>query len=368
MRWKIIVVNGGIVALVGLLLFAVLRTTLADQLTDPTKAKRNAERAAHAATTQLAMDALHTERWLLDAAAEDSVRSVYQIGNVKARAEAATTQSNRLVDAAGKDPTFGGMLPTLVLFVDAQGVTLGRNNATLMRGEPLASVYPSLKDSIQSRQPSSAVWQNPERQEQLLASYAPVTNESDQVVGALVVGTPLNDERLERTSDLTSGSGLLFAVEQDDSVVVAANTSNFPKSVLSGDPLMNVLKGAQQGALERGEITFGSAQLQGHAGSSGTLLSSVPSSNWTNLGGLLWPIWGVTALGLAMVVAAGFMLGAYVSRPISQLEEGLLTIINGKTDMRFELQHAELGGLVSRINSLLNSLTGVSESDGDSDG
>jgi hypothetical protein len=52
-----------------------------------------------------------------------------------------------------------------------------------------------------------------------------------------------------------------------------------------------------------------------------------------------------------------------MTRPISQLEEGLLSIINGKTDMRFELEHEELGGLVSRINSLLNSLTGVSEAD-----
>jgi hypothetical protein len=38
-------------------------------------------------------------------------------------------------------------------------------------------------------------------------------------------------------------------------------------------------------------------------------------------------------------------------------------VINGKTDMRFELEHAELGGLVSRINSLLNALTGVPEGD-----
>ena len=57
------------------------------------------------------------------------------------------------------------------------------------------------------------------------------------------------------------------------------------------------------------------------------------------------------------------MLGNYISQPISEVEEGLLQIINGKTDLRFELEHEELGGLISRINSLLNALMGVPETD-----
>src|SRR5690606_11880934 len=97
----------------------------------------------------------------------------------------------------------------------------------------------------------------------------------------------------------------------------------------------------------------------------GALAAVVPTSMIGNVGAKLWPIWGVVALGIVMVVVVGSMLGAYISRPISQLEEGLLTIINGQTDMRFELEHEELGGLVFRINSLLNVLTGVTEGDDD---
>jgi nitrogen fixation/metabolism regulation signal transduction histidine kinase len=83
----------------------------------------------------------------------------------------------------------------------------------------------------------------------------------------------------------------------------------------------------------------------------------------SDLGSILWPVWGATALGILLVIVAGTMVAAYISRPISQLEEGLLMIINGKTDMRFELEHEELGGLVFRINSLLNALTGVPENE-----
>ena len=43
-------------------------------------------------------------------------------------------------------------------------------------------------------------------------------------------------------------------------------------------------------------------------------------------------------------------------------------ILNGRTDLRFEIEHAELGGLVFRLNSLLNQLMGVQEDDTDEDG
>jgi hypothetical protein len=42
--------------------------------------------------------------------------------------------------------------------------------------------------------------------------------------------------------------------------------------------------------------------------------------------------------------------------------------MNGRTDLRFEIEHAELGGLVFRLNSLLNQLLGVQEDDTDDQG
>ena len=74
------------------------------------------------------------------------------------------------------------------------------------------------------------------------------------------------------------------------------------------------------------------------------------------------------ALGLILVVAGGWFLGNYISRPIAMLEEGLLAILNGQSDKRFELDHAELGGLAFRIDQLLNQLMGVEEDNTDDEG
>ena len=50
--------------------------------------------------------------------------------------------------------------------------------------------------SLASGNTASDVWLNRERQEQLLVSYAPIRSDDGTVVGAIVLGTPLSDDRL----------------------------------------------------------------------------------------------------------------------------------------------------------------------------
>jgi hypothetical protein len=69
-----------------------------------------------------------------------------------------------------------------------------------------------------------------------------------------------------------------------------------------------------------------------------------------------------------LVIVGGWLLGNYISGPIGILEEGLLTILNGQSDKRFELDHPELGGLAFRIDQLLNQLMGVEEDTTDEEG
>src|SRR5262249_8629949 len=107
---------------------------------------------------------------------------------------------------------FARLAPSMVLLVDAQGVALGRNGSALMRGDKMAEAYPSLGESLKSGHTASDVWLNRQRQEQLLASYAPVRGDEGAIAGALVIGTPLNDEPLSRTSDVTSGRALVVSV------------------------------------------------------------------------------------------------------------------------------------------------------------
>jgi methyl-accepting chemotaxis protein len=83
---------------------------------------------------------------------------------------------------------------------------------------------------------------------------------------------------------------------------------------------------------------------------------------------VLLPVLGSLAIGLLLVVVAGWLLGNYITRPINTLEEGLLAVLNGQTDKRFELDHPELGGLAFRIDQLLNQLMGVEEDTTDAEG
>ncbi len=376
MRWKIIIVNAAIVIVVGLLTYVLLATSLKDVLANQTERKREVAQALRAADSQLALDALRLERWLETNASAPSVRAVLASGTADARSEAATAEANRLRDAAVSEPMFAKMAPSLVLIVDARGVVVGRNGSALMRGENVAAAYPSLAESLKSGQSASAMWVNHKRQEQMLTSYAPLRGDNGAVIGALVVGTPLNDERMTRTSDLTSGHSLLLTAVSDVTEVVADSAA--PAEVVAAASQGSVTAAVKQALSSGGVVTvdtvgggqlFGAVPLDGYSGiTKGVIIAAVPASLVDSLGGLLWPVFAVSGLGLLLVLVGGVLLGNYISGPISQLEDGLLAIINGNSDLRFQLEHDELGGLVFRINSLLNALMGVAEDTTDEHG
>jgi hypothetical protein len=377
MRWKIIVVNAGIVAIMSVLTYVLLAMALKDIVNNPAERKKEVAQALRAANAQLALDALRFERWLAEQVTQEGVRGVFAGGTVEARRESATAQANKLRDAAVGEAAFAKMAPSLVLFVDASGVALGRNGSGLMRGDKVSDIYPSLAESLKTGRTTSDIWLNRERQEQLFASYAPVRNGAGEVVGAVVVGTPLSDERLLRTSELTSGQVLVLAVPTGQNVdIVASSAKTAPAVTSAADPAVRT---AGQGALATGNVTsaeadvngfaYGASPLEGYGdGRRAVLVAALPASLVESLSGLLWPVFGVGGLGILLVIAAGTMLGNYISRPISEIEDGLLAIINGNSDLRFQLEHPELGGLVFRINSLLNALMGVPEDTTDEQG
>jgi len=167
---------------------------------------------------------LRTERWLEHSAGNESTRSVLGLGTPKPVA-IRHGRANKVRDAAVGEPMFAKMAPSLVLFVDAQGIAVGRNGSAQMRGEQVGKDYPSLLEAIKTGTTGSAIWINKQRQEQMLASFAPLRSETGAVVGALVIGTPLSDERLQRTSDLTSGQTLMFALVNDKNMAILADSA-----------------------------------------------------------------------------------------------------------------------------------------------
>lgn len=376
MRSKIIAVNAGIVTVIAILTYVLLQTSLRDVVANPVERKKEVAQALRAASAQLALDALRLERWLEHSASNESTRSVLGLGTAEARSEAATAEANRVRDAAVSEPMFAKMAPSLVLFVDAQGVAIGRNGSAMMRGEQVTKDYPSLAEAIKSGTTGSAIWINKQRQEQMLASFAPLRNETGAVVGAIVIGTPLSDERLTRTSELTSGQTLMFALVSDKNMSVIADSAATPEEIAAANDA-TVLAAARQ-AVSSGSVAaadsalqdrlYGASAVDGYGKSEAVLIAALPSSLVGSLNGLLWPVLAIAGLGLVLVVAGGVLLGNYISAPISELEDGLLAIINGQSDLRFQLEHPELGGLVFRINSLLNAMMGVAEDTTDDQG
>jgi hypothetical protein len=73
-------------------------------------------------------------------------------------------------------------------------------------------------------------------------------------------------------------------------------------------------------------------------------------------------------LGGLIVVGYGFAIGNSIMRPIEAIEEGVLAVINGRTDLRLATDSPELGGLAFRINQLLNVFTGTDEANEDEEG
>jgi hypothetical protein len=66
-------------------------------------------------------------------------------------------------------------------------------------------------------------------------------------------------------------------------------------------------------------------------------------------------------VGALVVIFAGVLLGSHFLKPVMEIEEGLLKVINGEYDYRFDVKSSEVGGLSYRINQLVGVLTGEEE-------
>jgi hypothetical protein len=366
------------VILVALLSYVLLATSLKGIASDPGERKREVDRSLRAASAQLALDALRLERWLEKSISSEATRGVYGLGTPEARQQAGLTEANRLRDLAQNDPQFAGMPPSLVALVDDQGVVVSRDGSNLMRGENLAKAYPVLGEALKTGRAGSAVWINRQRQEQLLVSYGIVRSETGVVQGGVVIGTPLNDERITRTSELSSGSVLIIARASDKGLEAVADSAGAASAAAMSAATTAPVAAAARAAIANKGIAsadavidgnlFGVMPVDGYGATDTVIITAVPASRVESAVAFLWPVLAVGALGLVMVVFAGVMLGNYISQPVSELEDGLLAIINGQQDLRFQIEHDELGGLVFRINSLLNAMTGVPEDTTDDQG
>ena len=366
MRNKIIAVNAVIVLIVGLLAFAIVRTQLAAETSSTDQLKRTAQRDVAGAAAQLQLDGLRAERWLAMKANEPATRAALGKATPEARGDAARQLCDQIASAAAASL---GAKPSIVAIVDPSGKVVGRNGSDLNRGDDIASAYPAFKEAIAKAHPGSDVWTDKARADQFIASYVPVRDEA-RAAGMLLIGVAINDA-LARVSETTTGRGVLLVSATGDIVASTNNSGEDVKTAVKtsvGD-VKNALTTGNIVAGGSGDVIFAAAPLAGFGdGKRTAVVSAAALSLLPGSGAIPLSILGATALGLILVIAAGWFLGNYISRPIAALEEGLLAILNGQTDKRFELDHADLGGLAFRIDQLLNQLMGVEEDNTDEEG
>ena len=153
MRLKILVLFSAVVLSVGLAITVLLLLQLGDTQQPHAELRAAAQRAVQLARLQWQADQLQREAWLAAHADEPWIAQVFLLGTGQARGDAATESANRLLEAstAGQDRSAP---PTLSLFIDRDGLAIGRNSVALMRGDPIAQRYPEQWRQIQSGLPA----------------------------------------------------------------------------------------------------------------------------------------------------------------------------------------------------------------------
>lgn len=373
MRIKIIAVNAIIVVLVGLLSFFLMRASAIGAASNTPALLAEAKHDVEGASARLQLDGLRMELWLDGKAQEsdtiDTASTVLTQADQSQAGRSATALCDKLLAAAKSAPAFNNVTPSLVILVDAQGKIKGRSGSDQERGQDLGAIYPAFKGALAKGQSGSDVWTAKTRQDQYLTAYAPIRNDKS-VIGAIVAGVTIGDE-LSRVSDATTGRPLVLTSPDAQVLARSAAKTQALDDALDKDAkamVSGVAASRQATSLAVGEITVGAAPLEFGEGKSGVLVASAPNALFEGAAPMAYPILGIMVIGLVLVAVAGWLLGGYITAPIQQLEEGLLAILNGQTDKRFELDHPDLGGLAFRIDQLLNQLMGIEEDTTDADG
>ena len=364
MRNKIIAVNAVIVLLVGLLSFAIVRTQLSLATTNTDQLKRSAQHDAAGVAARLQLDALRAERWLSLKAADPAMRAALTKATPDARADSARALADQLAREA---PGALASRPSMVAIVDANGKILARSGSDLGRGDDVASAYPAFKEALGKSAPGSDIWTDQKRADQYVTSYAPLRDDTNRTI-MLVVGVALNDA-LSRVTEASAGRGVLLVNAQGDVLANAQTGGEAQKAVKDGAAdVKGAIATGNVIAANKDDILFAIAPLDGFGKRESAVVAIAPTSLLDGANGVPLSILGVMVLGLVLVIAGGWFLGNYISQPLATLEEGLLAILNGQSDKRFDLDHAELGGLAFRIDQLLNQLMGVEEDNTDEQG
>ena len=368
MRLKLIAGNLVIVLLVGLASYLVVRTQLRAELSRQLEDGIGDDSELFARSWRA--DGARLGEAVSSRAASKSVQNVFTAsGEAKRRGRAFAAAQD--VSKWFQDPARGRRDPPhIVAVIDETGRVIARDtDRNRMFGEPLLNEVPILRTALERGASRYGVWH---RQNKLLqVGVAAVRNDQGSVVGALLVGYDLSNGFAQQEARLIGDDLLFIMADRIYSTSTNVDVRNALEEALYAPPLDNDTKAALQGkptlpwaATLAGEQYVGvTAPLPMARGVDAGYVVLAHRGRHTALAGVATIILWLTLLGLVGVAIYGFIISNNIMEPIEQMEDDILAVINGRGDVRLEVETAELGGLSYRVNQLINLFTGVAEED-----
>jgi HAMP domain-containing protein len=371
MRMKIIA--GGLVAVlvVGLVSYFVVKTQLEQSLREELLTEVTNDRRLFDRSWRLS--GLEFVEQAVEQASEDDTRDVFRALDESGQRERAFDRATEIAELFGRRNRAAGA-PEVVLITDDRGVVIARSqDRNRMHGEDLTRQLETVSGVLRTGEPAADVWTFSAGHEKLLqTAIAPIRDADGAIIGALVVGYDMSNGMASRAGELL-GREVAFITE--DSVYSASVEGEKVTALRAA--LFEQQQSATAAALaENGSASdVWGAQLgdELYAGITAPLPMSpsetvgyVVLANRSEALAMAAPVHTIlvmSLIGLLIVLGSGFLVGNSLLKPIEEMEEGVLAVINGRTDLRLDIESAELGGLAYRINQLLNVFTGTPEED-----
>jgi hypothetical protein len=376
MRLKIIAGNLAVVVLLGLIAYVTVRNGLRTELAKQIDSSIANEQVLLDRSFQLAALTFMTNT--KERAGIAQVRDVFagldqnvrRTRAYEAAEEVFTWFANPARDKRGA--------PDIVVIVDETGTTLARNGArNVMFGKNLLSSLPALKQVLRNGSTEHDVWLETNENKVLQTALAPIRGSSGLILGALVVGYDLSNGVAKNEANIL-GRDVAFVIKDRvySSSLEGGGARDLMSFLFGGNKTPT--EGILSGSIERSQIWISTFAKEEYIGITARLPMSyslpVAYVVMGNRTAQMAPaaradvIIYMLVLGALLVIVYGFVIGTIFLRPIEMIEEGVLAVINGRTDLRLETGSPELGGLAYRINQLLNVFTGTEEDTEDANG
>lgn len=366
MRTKIIAGNLLTVLMVGFLSFFMVKSSVEQAFVQEVDGRISND--FHLVSRSIALRGRELQALVEQQANQRAMQDIFGALDEGGRRQRGFEASQRVATWLG-DPARGqGGRPDISAVIDDTGRVIARDSdINAMFGTDLRTQIAAIGPALQGTA-TVDVWASTVDNKAIQVAVAPIRSDEGRILGAVLVGYDLSNGLAVRESELVGREvGFVWGERLYSSSLDQGQPEQLSGFLFGAGQLATVA--ARDGGTESAPFlaTLGSDEYVGVVGpltSSGAHVAMVVIGNRSAQLAKASPanlILMLTLVGALIVIAYGFFMGSSILRPIAQLEEGILQVINGRTETRLDVQGSDFGGLSYRINQLLNLLTGTPE-------